>query len=73
MNIKITSADEKLLNIVIAFCNLYFINYQHFTSHKDIKSSSIKIFEMCNDDLQLLLKKIFTDCDKYDFGTIQIM
>ena len=73
MNLKITNIEEPLLNSIIAFCNLHYLNYQRYATRKDLLTQGIKVFNIGNDELILLLTKILKECDKYDFGTIQIM
>lgn len=73
MNLKITNIEEHLLDSIIAFCNLHYLNYQRYTTRKDLLSQGIKVNNICNDELTMLLTKILNECDKYDFGTIQIM
>ena len=73
MNLKITSIEEHLLDSIVAFCNLHYLNYQRYANRKDLLSQSIKVNNLGNDELIMLLTKILNKCDKYDFGTIQIM
>ena len=73
MNLKITNIEESLLDSIIAFCNLHYLNYQRYTTRKDLLAQGLKVNNIGNDDLIMLLTKILKECDKYDFGTIQIM
>lgn len=73
MNLKITNIEEHLLDSIIAFCNLHYLNYQRYTTRKDLLSQGIKVNNMGNDEVIMLLTKILNECDKYDFGTIQIV
>lgn len=73
MNLKITNIEEHLLDSIIAFCNLHYLNYQRYTTCKDLLSQGIKVNNMGNDEVIMLLTKILNECDKYDFGTIQIV